>query len=165
MFFLIRFNMKKRIYFMLMLAFVSLVSFAQPKNSFPFEEYTNTDSLVLEWAWVNVGKEIPENEYVKDYGGGYYMFKLLHPRYIVIKTNDDRTKALIDNLHPMHPSIEYNIFEDERSIVLWYEDNNLYCGFVYNKIVKACDKLTKRKKEFKREFKHFFKPKKRYVKK
>lgn len=152
--------MKKRFYLMLMLALVSLVSFAQQKSKFPFEEYTKTDSLMLEWAWVNVDKVIPENDYVKDCGGGYYMFKLPTPRYIVIKTNENRTKALIDNLPPMHPFIEYNVFEDGRSIVLWYEDNRLYCGFVYNKIAKASDKFAKRKKEFKREFKHFFKQRK-----
>ena len=152
--------MRKRIYFLLVLALVSLVSFAQPKIGFPFGEYTKTDSIVLEWAWVNIQREIPENENVKNCGGGYYMFKLQHPRYIIVRTNEDRTKAFIDNFHPMFLSREYNVFEDERSLVLWYEDDNIYCGFVYNKQAKACDRFAKRKKQFMKEFKRFFKPRK-----
>ena len=129
--------------------------------NFPFDEYVITDSLKLEWAWVNVPQEIPESENVVNCGGGFYMLKLNEPRYIVIRLNQDRTKAFLDNFHPMLLSREYNVFEDERSLVLWYESDRVYCGFVYNKQAKACDRFAKRKKAFMKEFKRFFKPRRR----
>jgi len=151
----------KKLIFTLILAFVSLASFSQPKFNSPFKgvnlsEYVNTDSLKLEWTYAYVNKDIPQSDDVIPCGGGYYMFKLKQPRYFVIKTNEDKTKAVLEGFHPMFLFREYNLFEDERSIVLWYKDDNLYCGYVYSKKEKAFDKFADREKKFTKKFERFF---------
>ena len=151
---------------MLVLALVSLVTFAQPmKVNNPYEQmldstFVNVDTLVIDWTWAYVDKEIPESETVKSYGGGYYAFKMPTSINLVLKTNYDRSKGIIENYHPFVFTTIYEVFEDDRSIVLYYKDKKTYYGIVYNKKIKACDRFAKKKKEW-RKFKASFRPKRR----
>jgi hypothetical protein len=145
---------------MLALALVPLASFAQPKFENPYESmldstFVNVDTLVINWVWAYVDSEIPTSENVKSYGGGYYAFKVKAPMTLVLKRNYDNTKGIISNYHPFIFSTIYDVFEDERSIVLYYKDKRTYYGIVYNKKIKACDRFAKKKKEWKKFVKGF----------
>lgn len=153
--------MKKVIYLSLILALVSLASFAQPKIENPYQQmmdsvFINTDTLKVEWVWAHIDINLPTNENVKDYGGGYYTLKTPHEFSLILKTNADRTKGIIANYHPFITfTTIYDVFEDNRSIVLYYKDKRTYYGMVYNKKIKACDRFAKKKREWKRFRKDF----------
>lgn len=144
----------KKIFCLFVLALVSMVSFAQPKMDVPFRgvdlsQYVKSDSIVLDWAWIYKEDEIKESENVISCGSGYYMVKLFRPLVLHFKTNEDRTKAIFDGFHPMFVFMEYNIFENEHTFVLWYKDNRRYCGFAYNKSNKSGNRFSDTEKDFK----------------
>ena len=49
--------------------------------------------------------------------------------------------------------MEFNIDDNARRTVLWFNDKNIYCGYIYDKIYKAC-KYFESKKEFHRFERH-----------
>ena len=144
----------KKFFCLLVLAFISLASYSQPKMGFPFKgvdltQYVKSDSIVLDWAWIYKEDGIKESENVLSCGSGYYMVRLYKPLVIHFKTNEDRTKAIFDGFHPMFVFMEYNIYESEHTFVLWYKDNRRYCGFAYNKATKSGNRFSDSKKDFK----------------
>lgn len=145
--------MKKSILITLMLAFVATLSFAQPRmNPRPFidfSKYEKVDSLPLERILLHFenGVDIEDAIYT---GGGDYMVTMPHKDRIIIRTNADRTQAIVlYNSYCFGRHFEFNVQENERRIVLWYKGNRTYCGYIYDKVFKVC-KYFESKKEYKR---------------
>lgn len=102
--------------------------------------YKNIDTLLVE----TVASVYPtqNNEYLIEIPSG---------NKLVIAYNEDKTKAIVlQSSFPFVRYKEYNVKEDERRIILWYDDNILYCGYVYDKKLNAaqyCETINK--EEFK----------------
>ena len=138
--------MKKSILMIVAALFIAMAAVAQPR---PFTfmhsdttKYVNTVSLSIEKAFWHSDRDI-DFEGVQVLGDGDYLFALPQSDSIVIKTNADKTKAkIVKKNHflgaPFDMRFSYNIKEDEKRIILWYEDNRTYCGYIYDKNLKAC---------------------------
>lgn len=162
--------MKKSILIALMLAFIATVSvFAQPKMVRPFidfSKYEKVDTLPLEMISVHFPTEIENENIAKNgvsLGGGDYMFPTRHSDNIIIKTNADRTKAIIVFKSivvggrfelPIGGRYEYTIEENDRRLILYYKDNRTYCGYIYDKKFKICQCFEEKKayRRFMRKF-------------
>ena len=144
----------KRLIFTFLLSFVTLFSFGQfnPRHfsSIDFTKYEVVDSLPLERILIHFNKEIDDNENMISLGGGDYMAIAPYKDKMIIKTTPDRSKAIIlYNSYVFGRHFEFNIEENERRIVFWYDDKRIYCGYIYDKEFKIC-KYFESKKEFKR---------------
>lgn len=162
--------MKRNILITIVFAFISTLSFAQQRMHhhpfIDFSQYEKVDSFLLEKVEVYLPFEIKEEYMPKDAiaeGGGGYMFTLPHSDKVIIKTNSDRTKAIIvrnsiaisGRLNFIFRPYEYNIEENEKRCVLWYKDDRTYCGYIYDKEFKVCKYFESRSK---REFRRFMRP-------
>ena len=152
----------KKVLFTLLMAFVTTMSFAQQRMHRPFIDYSlyeTVDSFQLEMVSVHLPFEITDENVLKNgvsLGSGYYMFKMPKTDKVIIKTNADRTKAIVVYKSfviggrfelPIGGRFEYNITETDRRIVLWYKDNRHFCGYIYDKKYKVCQ-CFEEKKEF-----------------
>ena len=114
-----------------------------------FKQYEVVDSLPLEYIQLHFNKEI-DDERMISLGEGDYMAPVPHPDKMVIKTNKDRSKAIVlYNSYAFGRHLEFDVKENERRIILYYEDNRLYCGYIYDKEWKIA-KYFESRKEFKR---------------
>lgn len=135
---------------------ISSISFAQMpsmnrtfRNQIDFKKYEVVDSLPLDYIWIHFNKEI-DDENLIDCGEGYYLAPLPHKDKMIIKYNNDKTKAIIlYNSYAFGHHFEFDIQENERRIVFYYQDKKFYCGYIYDKEFKVC-KYFESKKEFKR---------------
>ena len=134
--------MKKIILTMLCMLFVSLGTYAQPKM-FDFSQYSNTDSLAVEMVYFH-SDAVLTAEGIIDLGGGYYMAKTPFKTNFVIKTNADKTKAIVTNKFHFDP-FQYTYKEDDRRITLYYKDNKVCRGYVYDKKLKVCQPFDSNK--------------------
>ena len=146
----------KKIILTFLFTLISVVVFAQPQmsprhfSSIDFSKYEVVDSLPLERILIHFNKEIDDNENLISLGGGDYMAIAPHKDKIVIKTTNDRSKAIIlYNSYVFGRHFEFNIEENERRIVFWYDDKGIYCGYIYDKEFKIC-KYFESRKEYKR---------------
>lgn len=152
----------KKVLFTLLMAFVTTMSFAQQRMHRPFIDYSlyeTVDSFQLEMVSVHLPFEITDENVLKNgvsLGSGYYMFKMPKADKVIIKTNADRTKAIVVYKSfviggrfelPIGGRFEYNLTETDRRIVLWYKDNRHFCGYIYDKKYKVCQ-CFEEKKEF-----------------
>ena len=152
----------KKVLFTLLMAFVTTMSFAQQRMHRPFIDYSlyeTVDSFQIEMVSVHLPFEITDENVLKNgvsLGSGYYMFKMPKTDKVIIKTNADRTKAIVVYKSfviggrfelPMGGRFEYNLTETDRRIVLWYKDNRHFCGYIYDKKYKVCQ-CFEEKKEF-----------------
>ena len=152
----------KKVLFTLLMAFVTIMSFAQQRMHRPFIDYSlyeTVDSFQLEMVSVHLPFEITDENVLKNgvsLGSGYYMFKMPKTDKVIIKTNADRTKAIVVYKSfviggrfelPIGGRFEYNLTETDRRIVLWYKDNRHFCGYIYDKKYKVCQ-CFEEKKEF-----------------
>ena len=153
--------MKRFIITLVMMSFAIALTFGQHRMMRPFIDYSNYEkvaSLTLEMVSVYLPFEVTDEKALENsvsLGSGYYMFKMPRTDNVVIKTNADRTKAIVVyKSFVVGGRYEYNIKEDERRLVLWYKDNRTYCGYIYDKVYKVCQ-CFEEKKEFKR-FTNYF---------
>lgn len=145
------------------LTIIASLSFAQPRSPFiDFSKYEKVDSFLLEKVEVTLPFEIKESDLPKDAiveGGNRYLFTLPFSDKMVIKTNSDKSKAIIirnsvvvggriNFMFRRH--YEYNVEENERRLILWYKDNRTYCGYIYDKELKVCQYF-----DTKKEYRHF----------
>jgi len=161
--------MKKSILFTVLFAFIATVAMAQPRMVHPFidfSKYEKLDTLPLEMISVHFPTEIENENIAKNgvsLGGGDYMFPTRHSDNIIIKTNADRTKAIIVFKSivvggrfelPIGGRYEYTIEENDRRLILYYKDNRTYCGYIYDKKFKICQCFEEKKayKRFMRKF-------------
>ena len=148
--------------FILSLVFVLVASFGfaqAPRMSFmnrvDFNKYEVVDSLPIERIMIYFEKEI-DDENLIDLGGGYYMAPVPHNDKMIIRTTTDKTKAIVvHNSYAWGRHFEFNVEDNERRTVFWYEGKGIYCGYIYDKKYKVC-KYFESKKEFKRFMKRPF---------
>lgn len=148
--------------FILSLVFVLVASFGfaqAPRMSFmnrvDFNKYEVVDSLPIERIMIYFEKEI-DDENLIDLGGGYYMAPVPHNDKMIIRTTTDKTKAIVvHNSYAWGRHFEFNVEDNERRTVLWYEGKGIYCGYIYDKKYKVC-RYFESKKEFKRFMKRPF---------
>lgn len=147
----------KKIFLTLLFAFSITSIYAQMPNfnRIDFSKYEKTDSLPLERIMIHFNKEIDNKDFV-DLKSGYYLAPIPHKDNFVVKFNDDRSKAIVVwNSYCFGRHYEFNVKEEERRIVLWYKDDDVYCGYIYDKEFKVC-KYFDSKREFNRFFKRRF---------
>ena len=140
--------MKKFIFTILFTLFIS-VSFAQMPQRMPQRhfnmpnidrmEYCVIDSLPLERITIYSPYDYSENDGVIKLGETTYLMEMPFTDKMVIATNKERTKAIIlYNSYCFGRHKEFNIKESDKRIVLWYQDDDLYCGYAYDKKYKVC---------------------------
>lgn len=121
--------MKRLIVTTIMSLAMLLTVSAQALRPFHLREvYTQIDSLVLEHAQTN------------NLSGGDYIIDLPRKCKIVLAYNADRSKTIILNIRGGYNFVrhmEYNVSDSEERTVLYYKDDHLYCGYIYDKRIKA----------------------------
>ena len=151
----------KRFILTLIFVLVAPFSFAQgPRMSHPFRvridfnKYAVVESLPIDRIMFYFETEI-DDENVISLGSGYYMAPVPHKDIMVIRKSSDNSKAIVTrNSYTFGRHYEFNVEESDRRVILWYKDNRIYCGYVYDKKYKVA-KYFESKKEFKR-FKRTF---------
>ena len=62
------------------------------------------------------------------------------PGKMIIAYNQDRSKAIIlRNSYVLGKHFEFEVKEEPNRLILWYKDNHIYCGYIYDKRIKSCD--------------------------
>ena len=116
-------------------------------------KYEIIDSLPIERIMVHFNKEVDSEDLIY-LGDGDYMAPVPHKDRMIIKTTPDRTKAIVVyNSYAWGRHLEFNIREDNRHIILWYQNGNIYCGYVYDKEFKIA-KYYESRKEYNRFVRH-----------
>lgn len=144
----------KRLILSLIFVLVTTFGFAQaPRMNFmqriDFSKYEVVDSLPLERIMIHFDKEIDDENFIS-LGDGDYMAPVPHKDNMIIKTTSDKSKAIIlHNSYAFGRHFEFNVEDNERRTILWYEDKGIYCGYVYDKKYKVC-KYFESRKEFRR---------------
>lgn len=102
-----------------------------------FREYCVVDSLPIEMLYIYSPYDYDSGEVI-DLGSGLYLINAPYKDKMIIRTNKERTKAIVVyNSYCFGRHKEFNIKETEKRIVLWYQDDNLYCGYQYDKRYKV----------------------------
>ena len=144
----------KRLILSLVFVLVASFGFAQaPRMNFmnrvDFNKYEVVDSLPIERIMIHFDKEI-DDENLISLGSGDYMATVPYNDNMIIRTTADKTKAIVvHNSYAFGRHFEFNVEDNERRTVLWYEDKGIYCGYIYDKKYKVC-KYFESKKEFNR---------------
>ena len=142
--------------FILSFIFVLFVtfSFGQIPNGrfiprFDLTKYEVVDSLPIEHIMIHFDKEIDDENFIS-LGDGDYMAPVPHKDNMIIKATSDKSKAIvIHNSYAFGRHFEFNVEDNERRTILWYEDKGIYCGYIYDKTYKVC-KYFESRKEFRR---------------
>ena len=104
---------------------LSVVSVFGQRRMHLRDVYVNLDTLVIEVASVPAESDV--------------LIELPKESKIILAFNVGRTKAIV--LHnPGYQFVrrlEYDVRETETRIILYHKDKYLYCGYVYDKKVKA----------------------------
>lgn len=133
-----------------MLVFTSTFSFGQHPNmnrhffrhQIDISKYVAIDSLVLERIYIHSPFDY-ESDKVISTGYGDYLIEAPYKDKMIIKTTADRSKAIVlYNSFCFGRHKEFTVKETDRRIVLYYisdnEDEELYCGYIYDKKYKVC---------------------------
>lgn len=124
----------------LALTLVSLVVSAQPfrGNYSGNHKYEIVDSLPLERIYIHSQFDYDDDKVI-DAGEGEYMIEMPHKDKMVILLTKDRDQAIVVyNSYCFGRHKEFNVKETDKRIVLWYEDDDLFCGYAYDKRCKVC---------------------------
>ena len=144
----------KRFILSLVFVLVATFGFAQAPHMNRFEpidfnKYEMVDSLPIERIMIHFEKEIDNEDFI-DLGSGDYMAPVPHKDNMIIRLTSDKTKAIVThNSYAFGRHFEFNVKDDEKRIVLWYQDKNIYCGYIYDKKYKVC-KYFESKKDYNR---------------
>jgi len=141
--------MKKSI-LTLIFAMIASIGFSQPnmnrhffKHRIDISQYVTIDTLVIDKIYIPSMFDYDEDK-VLSIGYNEYIIEAPHKDKMVIKTNKDRTKAIVlYNSYIFGRHKEFNVEENEKRIVLWYKDEDLYCGYAYDKKYKVCKYFEK----------------------
>lgn len=101
--------------------------------------YTVVDTLVLE--------NFPTPYPTKD---GDYLIELNRNHTFVVAYNKDHSKAIVLQGYPWGKKMEFNVKNDEYRLILYYKDEYVYCAYIYDRRVKACqyvEAINEREKE------------------
>lgn len=138
----------------LIFAFIATFGFAQGPHMHHFKDidfgkYEVVDSLPIERIMIHFEKEIDDENLIY-LGNNDYMAPVPHKDNMIIRTTQDKTKAIIVyNSYNFGRHFEFNIEDSDRRTIYWYKDKNIYCGYIYDKKYKIC-KYFESKKEFRR---------------
>ena len=103
-----------------------------------FSEYEVVDSLPLERIYIYSPFDY-DSDKVINAGEGNYLIEMPHKDKMVIRVNKNRTKAIVVyNSYCFGRHKEFNIKDDNKRLILWYEDEDIYCGYIYDKFYKVC---------------------------
>lgn len=147
----------KRFILTILFALIATFSFSQPRHfnynvvrpAIDITQYSVVDSLPLEKIDLQFNKEI-DDENLISLGGGHYMAPLPHNDKMIIRMTQDSTKAIVlYNSIVFGRHFEFNVKDNDRRMILWYEDKGIYCGYIYDKHYKVCSYFES-KKEFKK---------------
>ena len=147
----------KKIILSFLFALIATISFGQPRYfnynvvrpSIDITQYSVVDSLLLERIDLQFNKEV-DDENLISLGSGHYMATLPHKDNMIIRMTQDSTKAIVlYNSIVFGRHFEFNVKDNDRRMILWYEDKGIYCGYIYDKYYKVCSYFESRK-EFKR---------------
>ena len=101
-------------------------------------KYEIVDSLVLERVSIYSPFDYEDDKVINN-GDGNYLIEIPHKdKMIIRKTKDNKKAIVVYNSIVFGRHKEFNIKENERRLVLWYDDDNLYCGYIYDKVFKVC---------------------------
>lgn len=92
-----------------------------------WDVYTDIDSLIIENVQGGFGE------------GNDYIINLPKSGKIIIAYNKDHDKAIVLKMNTPRfvRHKEYNVKDDETRTVLFYKDEHIYCGYIYDKRIKA----------------------------
>lgn len=147
----------KKLILSFLFALITTISFGQPRYfnynvvrpSIDITQYSVVDSLLLERIDLQFNKEV-DDENLISLGSGHYMATLPHKDNMIIRMTQDSTKAIVlYNSIVFGRHFEFNVKDNDRRMILWYEDKGIYCGYIYDKYYKVCSYFESRK-EFKR---------------
>lgn len=119
----------KRLILASIVCLFAMVAYSQPnQHVVHFKSvYTTVDTLVLK----NVPRVYPDKD-------GSCLFPLSKDGSFVVAYNNERTKAIVLHGYPWAKRMEYTVKYDGHRLVLYYKDEHLYCGYVYDERAKAC---------------------------
>ena len=89
--------------------------------------YTIVDTLVV--------KSVQSNYPTKD---GDYLITLPKEQNLVAAYNNDHSKAIMLHGYPYAKKMEFNVKYEGTRLILWYMDEHIYCGYIYETKLKAC---------------------------
>lgn len=147
----------KKFILTILFALIATFSFSQSrqfnynvvKPAIDITQYSVVDSLPLEKIDLQFNKEI-DDENLISLGDGHYMAPLPHNDKMIIRMTQDSTKAIVlYNSIVFGRHFEFNVKDNDRRMILWYQDKNIYCGYIYDKHYKVCSYFES-KKEFKK---------------
>lgn len=69
---------------------------------------------------------------------GDYLITLHKEQKIIIAYNNDHSKAIVLHGYMWGKRMEFNVKYEGSRLILWYKDDYLYCGYIYDEKVKAC---------------------------
>jgi hypothetical protein len=102
-------------------------------------EYCMIDSLPLERITIYSPYDYSEEDGVIKLGESTYLMEMPFSDKMIVAYNKDRTKCIIlYNSYAFGRHKEFNVKETDKRIVLWYQDDDLYCGYAYDKKYKVC---------------------------
>lgn len=103
----------------------SILLFLCSIGCFAQQRYIEIDSLILEKMYMDKSKE---------------SYSIEAPGKMIIAYNQDRSKAIIlRNSYVFGKHFEFEVKEEPNRLILWYKDNHIYCGYIYDKRIKSCD--------------------------
>ena len=127
--------------FILILFVITINSYAQRRyfrEYIDFSKYEIVDSLPLERMSIYSPFDYDSDKVINN-GDGEYLIEMPHKdRIIIRKTKDNKKAIVIYNSFIFGRHKEFNIKNSERRLILWYENDNLYCGYIYDKVFKVC---------------------------
>lgn len=133
----------KRTIFSIILTFFVTFGFCQTNHHFfkhriDIRQYEVIDSLPIERIYISSQFDYDEDKIIS-VDDNQYLIEAPYKDKMIIKTNKDRTKAIVlYNSYIFGRHMQFNIKETDKRIVLWYEDENIMCGYAYDKRYKVC---------------------------
>ena len=104
----------------------------QAQNFHPRMVYTDIDTL----AFDKIAKtpETKDEDYLIELPK---IGEMPTPR-LTVAYNKEHTKAIVLHGYPFAQRKEYNVKDYDKWTVFYYKDKHIYCGYIYDKKIKAC---------------------------
>lgn len=104
----------------------------QAQSFHPRMVYTDIDTLVFD----KIAKtpETKDEDYLIELPK---IGEMPTPR-LTVAYNKEHTKAIVLHGYPFAQRKEYNVKNYDKWTVFYYKDKQIYCGYIYDKKIKAC---------------------------
>ena len=130
---------------LLLILMIGINCYSQENNNYKYydqyiniDKYELVDSLLLEKTYIYSQFDYNDAQAIA-IGDNEYIIDLPYKDNFVIRTTLDKTKAIvIYNSYCYGRHKEFTIKDSERKLILVYEDENMICGYVYDKYFKVC---------------------------